>query len=134
MKSASVNRVIGRQRLLLLSVPWIIGAGAAPRIYPYMQAEEARQLARLECRPLVIHFVPDSPMGKEQLESFYQNEWSISQDTLNSVVIIVVPIEKYRRFAQSLGLNHIGGYRTISSFDLNPIDEQSMPTCRSGFR
>ncbi|MHC4067067.1 MAG: hypothetical protein ACYSUQ_01200 [Planctomycetota bacterium] len=105
----------------------------ARRIYTYREADKARRLARRECRPLVIHFVPDSRVGAGQLESFYKDPKGVSREVLDNVVIVVVPTARYRRFARRLGITGPGGYRTISAYDLSPVDENSVPTCRSGF-
>jgi hypothetical protein len=40
---------------------------------------------------------------------------------------------RFAGFARQLGIGGPGGYRTISPYDLSPMDEQSTPTCRSGF-
>ena len=104
------------------------------RVYPYQRAEKARQLARRECKPLVIHFVPDSQLGAEQLESFYAGRRRVPDAALEKVVVVGVPREKYGRFAQDLGVMSPAGFRTISAYDLSPVDENSVPTVRTGFR
>ncbi|HUU86105.1 MAG TPA: hypothetical protein VM243_21620 [Phycisphaerae bacterium] len=118
--------------LALLSGPKDV-LGPQRRIFTYYKAEQARQLARKECRPLVIHFVPDSQLGAEQLHSFYNDEDGIPDDVLERVVIVAVPREKYAGFARKLGVTEAGGYRTVSAFDLTTFDEQAVPTYRSGF-
>ena len=107
---------------------------ASPRIFPYTEAEAARRLAQRECKPLVLHFIPDTEVGAKQLDDFYAGRKRIPNDILDQVVIVVLPIGKYARFAKELGINGPGGYRTISAFDLSPFDKSSQPTCRSGFR
>ncbi|MCP4250305.1 MAG: hypothetical protein GY778_24950 [bacterium] len=109
-------------------------AGDSPRrIYTYRQAEEARRLARRECKPLVIHFVPDSKTGAEQLDSFYKDPQGVPAELIDDVVIVVVPTQRYSRFARRLGITGPGGYRTVSAYDLSAMDDGSVPTCRSGF-
>lgn len=107
--------------------------GPQRRVFTYRKAEQARQLARKECRPLVIHFVPDSQLGAEQLQSFYNDEDGIPDRLLERVVIVVAPREKYAGFANKLGVTEAGGYRTVSAFDLSTFDEEAVPTYRSGF-
>lgn len=104
------------------------------RIFPYQHAEKARKLARAECKPLVIHFVPDSKLGAAQLSSFYTGDRRVPEAVLEKVVVIGVPRERYAKFAQELGVMSPAGYRTISAYDLSPIDATSVPTVRTGFR
>ena len=121
--------------VLLLSISSAASAaGLGERVYPYQQAEKARKLARRECKPLVIHFVPDSQVGAEQLQSFYAGHRRVPDAALDKVVVIGVPREKYALFAQELGVMSPAGFRTISAYDLNPVDENSVPTVRTGFR
>ena len=103
------------------------------RIFTYREAERARRLARQECTPLVIHFVPDSDVGAKQLDSFYGGPDSIPESVLSEVVVVVVPTKRYSGLARQLGITGPGGYRTISPFDLDTMDEKAQPTCRSGF-
>ena len=104
------------------------------RIFPYQQAEKARRLAREECTPLVIHFVPDSKLGAAQLNAFYRGHHRVPDAVLEQVAVIGVPRERYAKFAQDLGVMSPAGYRTISAYDLSPIDSTSVPTVRTGFR
>ncbi len=126
-------------RLLALAIICTVGvqsvqAGSPPRrVYKYRDAEKARRLARDECRPLVIHFVPDSKLGADQLKAFYAQSTGVPAELLEQVVIVVVPTERFRRFARQLGVTEAGGYRTISAFDLSTVDQESQPTYRSGF-
>lgn len=106
---------------------------AKPRIFPYTQADQARELARSECVPLVIHFVPDNQLGADQLRSYYQNARGVDADALAKVVVIVVPTRKFRAFARQLGITGEGGMRTISPYDLSAVDDSAELTCRSGF-
>jgi len=112
------------------------GDATAPqaRLFPYAQAEEARRLARRECKPLVVHFIPDTDVGVRQLEEFYAGPDRIPTEVLGAVVIVVVPTEKFAAFARDLGLTTPGGYRTLSGYDLAPFDERAVATCRTGFR
>ncbi len=103
------------------------------RIFTWRQAAQARALARWECKPLVVHFVPDSKLGQDQLDAFYAKPGGVARELLDEVVIVVVPTERYERFAQQLGITAAGGFRTISAYDLGALDERSQPTCRSGF-
>jgi len=114
-----------------------LDAAASPsrkRIFSYEQADEARLLAQQECKPLVIHFVPDSEVGAKQLDSYYSGTHRVPDDILEGVVIVVVPSERFAKFKQDLGVQGAGGYRTISAYDLSPFGPKSTPTCRSGFR
>ena len=120
--------------VLLLAAPTAHASDLWKRVYPYQRAETARQLARRECKPLVIHFVPDSQLGAEQLQSFYSGRRRVPDDVLDKVVIIGVPREKYGLFAQDLGVMSPAGFRTISAYDLSPVDQDSVPTVRTGFR
>ena len=107
--------------------------GPSGRIFTYKNAEKARRLARWECKPLVVHFVPDTKLGADQLNAYYANEGGVSRDLLEEVVIVVVPTGRFRGFARQLGITGDGGYRTISAYDLGALDDASQPTCRSGF-
>ena len=107
--------------------------GPSGRIFSYKNAEKARRLARWECKPLVVHFVPDTKLGADQLNAFYAKAGGVSRSLLDKVVIIVVPTERFRGFARQLGITGDGGYRTISAYDLGALDDRSQPTCRSGF-
>ncbi len=107
--------------------------GPSGRIFTYKNAEKARRLARWECKPLVVHFVPDTKLGADQLDSFYAKEGGVPRALLDKVVIVVVPTERFRGFARQLGITGDGGYRTISAYDLSTLDDRSQPTCRSGF-
>jgi len=107
--------------------------GPSGRIFSYKNAEKARRLARWECKPLVVHFVPDTKLGADQLNAFYAKPGGVSRALLDKVVIVVVPTERFRGFARQLGITGDGGYRTISAYDLSALDDQSQPTCRSGF-
>ncbi len=107
--------------------------GPSGRIFSYKNAEKARRLARWECKPLVVHFVPDTKLGLDQLNAFYAKPGGVSRALLDKVVIVVVPTERFRGFARQLGITGDGGYRTISAYDLSALDDRSQPTCRSGF-
>ena len=107
--------------------------GPSGRIFSYKNAEKARRLARWECKPLVVHFVPDTKLGADQLNAFYAKPGSVPRELLDQVVIVVVPTGRFRRFARQLGITGDGGYRTISAYDLGALDDRSQPTCRSGF-
>ena len=108
-------------------------SGQSVRIFSYRNAEKARRLARWECKPLVVHFVPDTKLGADQLNAFYAKDGGVPRTLLDKVVIVVVPTERFRGFARQLGITGDGGYRTISAYDLGALDNQSQPTCRSGF-
>ncbi len=107
--------------------------GPSGRIFTYKNAEKARRLARWECKPLVVHFVPDTKLGADQLNAFYAKPGGVPRELLDEVVIVVVPTERFRGFARQLGITGEGGYRTISAYDLSALDDKSQPTCRSGF-
>ena len=107
--------------------------GPSGRIFSYKNAEKARRLARWECKPLVVHFVPDTKLGADQLNAFYAKDGAVPRALLDKVVIVVVPTERFRGFARQLGITGDGGYRTISAYDLSALDDRSQPTCRSGF-
>ncbi len=136
-----LRRPIPLAMLAMLAVVAVVAAAAATpadtepsgRIFSWRQAERARQLARDECKPLVVHFVPDNTLGAKQLDSFYVTPGGVPRELLDEVVIVVAPIDRFRRFAGQLGVTGAGGYRTISAYDLSPVDEKSQPTCRSGY-
>ena len=107
--------------------------GPSGRIFSYKNAEKARRLARWECKPLVVHFVPDTKLGADQLNAFYAKDGGVPRALLDTVVIVVVPTGRFRGFARQLGIRGDGGYRTISAYDLGALDDRSQPTCRSGF-
>ncbi len=113
--------------------PGAVSAETNRRIFTFREGEQARQLAQRECKPLVVHFVPNNKTGGDQLTSFYAGSKAVPKSVLERVVIVAVPIEQYRGFAQQLGVTGAGGYRAISSYDLSTLDEKSQPTCRSGF-
>ena len=104
-----------------------------PRVYTYRQAEGARLLGQRECRPLVIHFIPDTKLGDKQFESFYRGPKAVPVSLLEKVVIVAVPTQKFAGLARQLGISGPGGYRTISAYDLSPVGEQAQATTRSGF-
>jgi hypothetical protein len=108
-------------------------ASSDRHIYSYQQGEHARRVARASCKPLVIHFVPESRVGWDQLQGFYARPGGVTDDLLEDVVIVVVPTQRFAGLARQLGISGAGGYRTISPYDLSPLDERSVPTCRSGF-
>jgi hypothetical protein len=104
------------------------------RIFSYQQADEARLLAQEECKPLVIHFIPDTEVGARQLDSFYSGKRRIPDDLLRDIVIVVVPSGRFAKFKDELGVKGPGGFRTISAYDLSPFTGGAVPTCKSGFR
>jgi len=108
-------------------------AKLGPRVFTDEEAEEARALARRECRALVVHFVPASTLGFEQVQAYYKNRTGIPSAALDDVVVVVIPTGKYPGFARQLGITEAGGFRAISAFDLGPVDSRSVITCRSGF-
>jgi hypothetical protein len=114
-------------------LPAVASAEPNRRIFTYREGEQARQVAQQECKPLVVHFVQNNVTGGEPLNSFYAGSDSVPKSLLAKVVIVAVPIEQYRAFAQQLGVTGPGGYRAISAYDLSTLDEKSQPTCRSGF-
>jgi hypothetical protein len=120
--------------ILIALLPNLARAAEPPRrIFTFREGEEARQVARRECKPLVVHFVPDTKLGSDQLTSFYRGPERIPQSVLDSVIIVAVPSQQYSAFAKELGVSGQGGYRTISAYDLSTVDSKSVPTCGSGF-
>jgi hypothetical protein len=103
------------------------------RVFPYQLADRGRQLARDECKPLALHFVPDSKLGGDQLVAFYQGRKRVPDAILEKVVIVALPTEGFLQFARQLGITDKGGYRTISAYDLGAFDRGSLRTTRSGF-
>jgi len=97
------------------------------------QANEARRLAQEQCKPLVVHVVPNSSVGVKQVGEFYGRFGAIPKDVLDKVVIVVLPGDRYGRFASQLGITDAGGLRTISAYDLDALDARSVTTCRAGF-
>lgn len=102
-------------------------------VFTYRDAEEARRLARQQCKPLVLHFLPDTQVGKRQFNSFYWGKSSVKEALLKDVIIVAIPTEKYAGLAKRLGIHAAGGYRTVSPYDLSGMDNGAVPTCRSGF-
>ncbi len=109
--------------------------GQSPKvnIFPYQQADEARQLARDQCKPLTLHFVPDNKLGADQLVAFYKGPTRVTDEILEKVVIVALPTEKFAKFAKEYGITEKGGYRTISPYDLGVFERESVGTVRSGF-
>ncbi|HEY3244246.1 MAG TPA: hypothetical protein VGM03_12945 [Phycisphaerae bacterium] len=128
-----MNRRVSLGVLLALLSNLARAAEPPRRIFTFREGEEARQLARRECKPLVVHFVPDTKLGSEQLNSFYRGAERIPQSVLDGVIIVAVPSQQYASFAKELGVSGQGGYRTISAYDLSTVDAKSVPTCGSGF-
>ena len=102
-------------------------------VFTFRDAEEARQRAREQCKPLVLHFLPDTRLGEQQFNSFYWGKSSVKRSLLESVIIVAIPTEKYAGLAKRLGIREAGGYRTVSAYDLSGMDDGAVPTCRSGF-
>ena len=117
------------------SVSWQTASARYPKdsVFPFQQADEARQVARDQCKPLTLHFVPDSKLGGEQLVAFYRGPNRVSDEVLEKVVIVALPTRKFARFAKQFGITDKGGYRTISAYDLGVLDKASLGTIRSGF-
>jgi len=103
------------------------------RVFSYRQAEQARLVAQRECKPLVIHFIPDTKLGGQQFEAFYRGPDAVPASVLEDVVIVAVPTRKFAGLARRLGITGLGGYRTISAYDLSPMENQAQATCRTGF-
>jgi len=104
------------------------------RVFPYDKDEAARQLARKECKPLVLHFVPDDKVGFQQFQWFYTEKYRVPDDVLDKLVIVVIPSGRYAGLKNQLGVKGPGGFRAISAYDLEPFDTKAAQTCRSGFR
>ncbi len=102
-------------------------------VFPYQQADAARQAARDQCKPLTLHFVPNDQLGVAQMSTFYQGTNRIDDDILSEVVIVALPAGKFAKSAAQYGLTAKGGYRTISAYDLDAFERESMGTVRSGF-
>lgn len=141
-KAEQTERVCTRLRWRIALGGVIAVYGASPgraeepaqRIYLVDQAEAARSHAIRECCPLVLHFIPDNHLGREQITSFYGRSDGVPKEVLDRVVILLLPIDRYREFARDLGIVTAGGYRTISPYHLSPLDVSAKPTCFSGFR
>lgn len=97
-------------------------------MFQHTQAREAQQLAQRECVPLVIHVVTGNSVGMKQVSDFYYGADGIPANVLDRVVILVIPREKYVRFAEQLGVYGTSGLRTISAYDLSFFDDQSTTT------
>ncbi len=120
--------------IVLLGMCSQVRAQITPKnVFTYRNAEEARRLAREQCKPLVLHFLPDTRLGQQQFNSFYWGRSSVERSLLESVIIVAVPTEKYAGLAKRLGIREAGGYRTVSAYDLSGMDDGAVPTCRSGF-
>lgn len=123
--------------ILLVTSAWCPAAARAKwqdRIFPYDKAETARQLARKECKPLVLHFVPDDEVGFKQFHLFYTERYRVPDELLNKLVIVVIPSRRFAAFKNQLGVKGAGGYRTISAYDLEPFNAKAVQTCHTGFR
>lgn len=130
---SSLQTAIGGAVALCTALP-LRADDRTQRIYFVDQAEAARSHAIRECCPLVLHFIPDNNVGREQITSFYTRSDGVPKDVLDTVVILLLPIDRYREFALDLGVVSAGGYRTISPYHLSPMDSFAKPTCFSGFR
>lgn len=121
--------------VIAASVSFQTASARSPKehVFPFQQADKARQVARDQCKPLTLHFVPDSKLGGKQLEAFYRGPNRVSDEVLEKVVIVALPTAKFARFAKQLGITDMGGYRTISAYDLGAFDKASLGTIRSGF-
>jgi hypothetical protein len=105
----------------------------SPSVFLPERADEARATAQRYCKPLVVHVLSDSQLGVEQLYNYYGSLSGVSPAVLERVVIAVIPRERYAGFARQLGISDAGGLRTISPYELNTLDAQSVTTCRAGF-
>lgn len=97
------------------------------------QANEARQVAQRACKPLVVHVVPNARVGMEEVVGFYQPGGELPREVLDRVVIVILPRDRYWKFAAELGINDAGGMRTLSPYSLDTLDAGSVTTCRAGF-
>ena len=131
---AMLRRIITTM-LVAATASWQTASARSPKdsVFPYQQADEARQVARDQCKPLTLHFVPDSKLGGEQLVAFYRGPNRVSDEVLEKVVIVALPTRKFARFAKQFGITNKGGYRTISAYDLGVLDKKSRGTISSGF-
>ncbi len=118
---------------LLVMCPHVLAQITPKNVFTYRNAEEARRMAREQCKPLVLHFLPDTRLGKQQFNSFYWGKSSVRETLLEGVIIVAIPTEKYASLAKRLGIRGAGGYRTVSAYDLSGMDDGAVPTCRSGF-
>ena len=60
-------------------------------VFTFRDAEEARRRAREQCKPLVLHFLPDTRLGEQQFNSFYWGKSSVKRSLLESVIIDPTP-------------------------------------------
>lgn len=121
---------------LVIAFPSTARAADCPpviSIYLPQDAADARRRAQEQCKPLVVHVVPNSRVGVEQAYEFYGRFGKISKEVLDKVVIVLLPRDRYAKFAAQLGINDAGGLRTISAYDLDTLDSKSVATCRAGF-
>jgi len=105
----------------------------SPSVYAPDRAKQARDAAKTGCRPLVVHVVPNSRIGVQEVLEFYQPGGEIPADLLARVVIVILPRDRYAKFATELGITDAGGMRTISAYSLDTLDAAGVTTCRAGF-
>ncbi len=126
----------------LIAAADVIAAGPVrPNYFTHRQAKQAQRIAQDECKPLVLHFLPETPFGRLQVRSYYDSSvGGVSRDVLQQAVVVILPMPRYAGFAAQLGIIEEGGLRTISPFDLVAVDTQSVSTlqtvlrCKPGFR
>ena len=99
-----------------------------PRVFRYRQADKARDLARRENKPLVIHLIPSNANGAKQIRKFYESRGGIPRQVLDRVVVLLLPQEKFAAFAAKLGIQQVGGMRTISPYDLSMYGYSALET------
>ncbi|HRX87747.1 MAG TPA: hypothetical protein P5572_22190 [Phycisphaerae bacterium] len=100
------------------------------RVYTHDQAQQAMRVAQLECKPLVLHFVPTAAQVDEQIRAYYSIRSPISRYDLDRVIVVVIPRDRYPDFADSMGIDDAGGLRTVSPYALNGTDRFSLTTAR----
>lgn len=133
LRSVGIRTVFLVITFVALGAPSPCVQGAPRSIFSVHQADRARQLARDECKPLILHFVPDNAQGGDQLVSFYTGPDRVADGLLDQVVIVALPRRTYGGLARKLGIADDGGYRTISPYDLGVFDRPAVTTIRSGF-
>lgn len=100
------------------------------RYYTHQQAQAALQVAQRECKPLVLHFVPDDAVGAEQTRAYYGAKSPIPRADLERVVVVVIPKSAFPEFAEAMRVDDAGGLRTVSPYEMTFTDRFALTTVR----
>lgn len=100
------------------------------RYYTHQQAQAALQAAQRECKPLVLHFVPNATVGAEQTRAYYGARSPIPRADLERVVVVVIPKSEFPDFAAEMRVDDAGGLRTVSPYEMSFTDRFALTTVR----